>query len=85
MSLDRSLKEKDTLKRHRNVLSRAERVEKLKEDGMWTEESTVIAMPKVGHRKVSVGKKDKAAKTTDDAAETTDAKAKAKPKPEAKK
>jgi small basic protein (TIGR04137 family) len=78
MSLDRSLKAKDTLMRHRNVLSRAERVEKLKDDGMWTEESTVIAMPKVAHRKVSVGKKEKKEKTADEAVDTKDAKTGAK-------
>ncbi len=59
MSLDKSLKGKNRLERHRNVLTRAERVEKLKELGRWTEESTVIGLPKVLNRKVSVGKKVK--------------------------
>ena len=60
MSLDKSLKSADSLVRHRNVLTRAERIERLTEEGKWTEESTATGMPKVGHRKVSVGKKVKA-------------------------
>ncbi len=61
MSRDRSLKSTGMLKRHRNVLTRAERIEWLKELGGWTEESRPIGLPKVAHRKVSVGKKSKAA------------------------
>ena len=60
MSVDKSLKSADSLVRHRNVLTRAERIERMKEEGRWTDESTAIGMPKMGHRKVSVGKKDKA-------------------------
>ncbi len=59
MSLDKSLKSKNTLARHRNVLTRAERVEAMKETGLWSEESSAIGMPKYGHRKVSLGKKTK--------------------------
>ncbi len=59
MSLDKSLKAKDSLIRHRNVLTRAERIAYLKEVGQWTQDSTAIGMPKVSHRKVAVGKKDK--------------------------
>lgn len=73
MSMDKSLKGKSTLVRHRNVLTRAERIERLKEGGLWTEESTAIGLPKVVHRKAAVGKKDKAEKKTDDGATTTDA------------
>ncbi len=59
MSRDRSLKTAGTLKRHRNVLTRAERIERLKELDLWTQESTPIGLPKVAHRKVSIGKKSK--------------------------
>lgn len=59
MSIDRSLREKDTLRRHRNVLTRAERVERLKELGIWEEDACVFGLPKVIHRKASVGKKVK--------------------------
>ena len=62
MSLDRSLKSRSTLERHRNVLTRAERIEQLKETGRWSEDSTAIGLPKVAHRKVAVGKKGKTKK-----------------------
>ena len=59
MSMDKSLKSKGVLQRHRNVLTRAERIEQLKEIGRWTEESTPPGLPKVAHRKAAVGKKGK--------------------------
>jgi len=58
MSMDTSLKSKSTLQRHRNVLSRAERIAILKENGMWSE-GKATGLPKVSHRKAAVGKKDK--------------------------
>ena len=61
MSIDRSLKIKGALKRHRNVLSRAERIEKLKEEERWTEEDSLLGLPKVAHRKSHAGRKEKAA------------------------
>ena len=63
MSIDRSLKIKGALKRHRNVLSRAERIEKLKEEERWTEEDSLLGLPKVAHRKSHAGRKEKAAPT----------------------
>jgi len=63
MSRDKSLKTKGNLERHRNVLTRAERVAQLTELGRWSDETTVIGMPKVAHRKASVGKKVKEKKT----------------------
>ena len=57
MSRDKSLKTKGNLARHRNVLTRAERVAHMQEVGVWEDESSVIGMPKIAHRKVSVGKK----------------------------
>lgn len=57
MSMDRSLKMKGALTRHRNVLSRAERIEKLIEEERWEEEDGVTALPKVAHRKSHSGKK----------------------------
>jgi len=62
MSRDKSLKSKGSLERHRNVLTRAERVMKLKEIGRWSDDSSAIGMAKVAHRKASVGKKTKAKK-----------------------
>jgi small basic protein (TIGR04137 family) len=71
MSLDKSLKSASTLARHRNVLNRAERIDKLIEDGRWDETNPEpFGLPKVGHRKVSVGGKTKKAKKTDEAEET---------------
>lgn len=74
MSMDKSLKSKNLLQRHRNVLTRAERIELLKETDRWGEDSTAIGLPKVAHRKAAVGKKDKATKeeTTSTEAEATE-------------
>ena len=55
MSLDRSLKSANALIRHRNVLTRAERLEKLKEQEKWSEDKNgVFGLPKVAHRKAAV-------------------------------
>jgi len=61
MSIDRSLKIKGALSRHRNVLTRAERVEQLKDEERWSEDDSVLALPKVAHRKSHAGRKEKAA------------------------
>ncbi|MCJ7692966.1 MAG: small basic protein [Sedimentisphaerales bacterium] len=61
MSIDRSLKIKGALKRHRNVLTRAERIEKLKEEERWSEEDSLLGLAKVAHRKSHAGRKEKAA------------------------
>jgi len=61
MSIDRSLKIKGVLSRHRNVLTRAERVEQLKGEEQWSEDDSVLALPKVAHRKSHAGRKEKAA------------------------
>jgi small basic protein (TIGR04137 family) len=58
MSLDRSLKVKGALARHRNVLSRGERVDALKKEERFTEDNSVMGLPKVSHRKASTGKKE---------------------------
>ncbi len=58
MSIDRSLKVKGALDRHRNVLSRAERIEKLQEEQNWEEGQSVFGLTKVAHRKAAVGKKE---------------------------
>lgn len=59
MSIDRSLKIGNALSRHRNVLSRAERVEKMTEEGMWQEGDDVTGLPKVSNRKAGAGGKKK--------------------------
>ncbi len=60
MSIDRSLRVKSALVRHRNVLSRAERVEQLKKDEKWAEGDSVFGLQKVAHRKSHAGRKEKA-------------------------
>ena len=63
MSLDRSLKAANALVRHRNVLTRAERLEKLKEEEKWNESKSVFGLPKVAHRKLETVKAAKAEAT----------------------
>jgi len=57
MSIDRSLKVKGALSRHRNVLSRAERIEQLKNEERWSEGDPLLGLPKVAHRKSHAGRK----------------------------
>jgi small basic protein (TIGR04137 family) len=59
MSIDPSLKVKGSLSRHRNVLSRAERIELLKEEERWSEGDSLLGLPKVAHRKSHAGRKGK--------------------------
>lgn len=66
MSLDRSLKAAGgSLSKHRNVLTRAERIDKLKERGKFDAgKSSPLGLIKIGNRKakaVKVAKKDAAA------------------------
>lgn len=56
MSLDKSLKARGALVRHRNVLSRAERIALLKDAGKWEEDKDIFGLPKVAHRKVTAKK-----------------------------
>ena len=67
MSLDRSLKSANSLQRHRNVLSRAERMERLKVEDRWSEDQSVFGLPKVANRKAAVGTKAKAKAATEQA------------------
>jgi small basic protein (TIGR04137 family) len=68
MSLDRSLKSGGSLIRHRNVLTRAERLEVLAEEENWQDGGSVFGLPKVAHRKLATGKKQKKAKTEEEVA-----------------
>jgi small basic protein (TIGR04137 family) len=47
MSIHRSLATAGKLKRHRNVLTRAERLEILKKDERWKEGQSIFGLPKV--------------------------------------
>ncbi len=57
MSIDRSLRSKNSLERHRNVLSRAERMAVLTDQDRWEEGASPLHMPKVAHRKGKAGRK----------------------------
>jgi len=60
MSLDRSLKTSGGLLKHRNVLSRAERIAKLTEQGKFDpEQDSPLHLPKVASRKAAVSKATK--------------------------
>ncbi len=70
MSLDPSLKIGGGLAGHRNVLTRAERIAKLKELGEFDkEDSTALGLRKVGNRKVVAGGKTKKKKADEEATE----------------
>ncbi|MCP4590823.1 MAG: small basic protein [bacterium] len=62
MSLDKSLRSRASLARHRNVLKRAERIEALKSDDRWEEDQSPVGLPKIANRKAKVGKKIKEVK-----------------------
>ena len=61
MSIHPSLKVADTMKRHRSVLSRLERIKILSERGTLDPQgNSVLGLPKVKHLKIRI-KKEKAA------------------------
>lgn len=56
MSIDSSLKIQSSLARHRNVLTRSERMVLLLERD-WDKSKGAMGLPKVSHRKLKAGKK----------------------------
>lgn len=72
MSIDRSLKIKGALARHRNVLTRAERIEKLKDEERWSGDDSLLGLPKVAHRKSHSGRKEAKDETAEEAAAAGD-------------
>ena len=71
MSIHRSLRTQGKLQRARNVFSRLERVEILKKEKRWDEETSIYGLPKVRARfKVKTKKQQKAAATADDVADS---------------
>jgi small basic protein (TIGR04137 family) len=60
MSIDKSLRRKNTLARARSVLTRGERIQKLQDQDRWTEGRSPYGLPKV--RVMKIGKKAKKAK-----------------------
>ena len=70
MTIDRTLRRKNRLVRARNVLTRAERIDKLKADERWDEGRSPLGLPKVRVIKASLGKKKK--KKAKEEADTTE-------------
>lgn len=60
MSIDKSLRRKNTLARARSVLTRGERIQTLKDQDRWTDGRSPYGLPKV--RVLKIGKKVKKAK-----------------------
>jgi len=71
MTIDKTLKVRAGMIRNRNVLTRAERLEKLKQAERWKEGDQVLGLPKVRVMKVSLKKKKKTKK--EEGEETADA------------
>jgi len=69
VTIDKSLKVRAGLIRTRSVLTRAERLEKLKETERWREGDSVLGLPKVRVLKLSLKKKKKVKKEDDEAEE----------------
>ncbi len=59
MTMDKSLKVRRGLVRSRSVLSRAERIERLKSADRWKEGDCPLGLPKVRVYKITVKKKKK--------------------------
>ena len=59
MAIDKSLKVRKGIGRARNVLKRAERIERLQSQERWTEETGPFSLPKVRVYKVVIKKKKK--------------------------
>jgi small basic protein (TIGR04137 family) len=67
MTIDKSLRVKAGAIQNRDVLSRAERIAKLKETERWKEGDSVLGLPKVRVLKLALKKKKKAAKAEEGA------------------
>ena len=67
MTIDKSLRVKAGAIWNRNVLTRAERIAKLKETERWKEGDNVLGLPKVRVLKLALKKKKKAAKAEEGA------------------
>ncbi|NOZ21539.1 MAG: small basic protein [Planctomycetes bacterium] len=68
MSLDKSLVSKQRLVRHRNVLSRSERISVLEEDERWEEGNSLFGLPKVKNMKAKRRSKSAEKKEKEEAA-----------------
>ncbi|QDT67162.1 hypothetical protein MalM25_00590 [Planctomycetes bacterium MalM25] len=66
MAIDKSLKVKAGATANRSVLTRVERIEKLRETERWSDDSRPYGLPKVRVRKLAMKKKKKAKKEDDE-------------------
>ncbi len=74
MSIDKSLVTKGKLARHRNVLTRAERIKFLINENLWEDGRSVFGLPKVKNlkmRKAAKAEKEKTEETEETAAAPT--------------
>lgn len=81
MSIDKSLRRKNTLQRARNVLTRGERIAQMQKDDRWPEGRSPYGLPKVKVLKIAV---KKAKKKEEKAAEGAEGEAAATAAPAAK-
>ena len=68
MTIDKSLKVRAGMMKTRNVLTRAERLEKLKDADRWSEGDPVLGLPKVRVQKLALKKKKKVKKDEEEGA-----------------
>lgn len=68
MTIDKSLKVRRGATSNRSVLTRAERLERLKETDRWTDGMSPLGLPKVRVRKLSMKKKKKTKKEDEEGA-----------------
>ena len=68
MSIDKSLVTKGKLARHRNVLSRTERIKFLINENLWEDGRSVFGLPKVKNLKMKKAAKAEKEKTEETAA-----------------
>jgi small basic protein (TIGR04137 family) len=74
MSIDKSLRRKNSLARARSVLTRDERIKALMETDRWTEGRSPFNLPKVRVVKIVTKKAKKAEKAEEGAAASTEEK-----------
>lgn len=70
MTMDKSLRRKSTLARARSVLTRAERIDRLKADDRWQDGQSPLGLAKVRVFKLAMKKKKKKKEEEGDAAAT---------------
>ena len=72
MSIDKSLKVANSMKRHRSVLSRSERIGALRDEGKWEEGDSIYGLAKVRVQRAKRRTKGPAKEAEAAAVEVTD-------------